>query len=54
MGAHGQYFDMLGKLARAKAGAGESVWIDQDGYKTAVSERESAFEAELAKQETVR
>ena len=54
LGAHGQYFDMLGKLARAKAGAGESVWIDPDGYKAAVAERESAFEAELAKQESVR
>ena len=27
LGAHGQYFDMLAKLARAKAGAGESVWL---------------------------
>ena len=40
LGAHGQYFDMLAKLARAKAGAGESVWIDPDGYKAAVAERE--------------
>jgi metallo-beta-lactamase class B len=50
LGAHGQYFDMLAKLARAKAGAGESVWIDSEGYKAAVAERERAFEAELAKQ----
>jgi metallo-beta-lactamase class B len=50
LGAHGQYFDMLAKLARIKAGAGESVWIDPDGYKAAVAEREQAFEAELAKQ----
>ena len=50
LGAHGQYFDMLAKLERAKAGAGESVWIDPDGYKAAVAEREQAFEAELAKQ----
>ena len=41
LGAHGQYFDMLAKLARAKAGAGESVWIDPEGYKAAVAERES-------------
>ncbi len=50
LGAHGQYFNMLEKLARAKAGAGESVWIDPDGYKAAVAEREAAFEMELAKQ----
>ncbi len=54
LGAHGQYFDMLAKLARAKAGAGESVWIDPDGYKAAVAEREQAFEAELKRQENAR
>ena len=54
LGAHGQYFDMLAKLARAKAGAGESVWIDPDGYKAAVAEREAAFEAELKRQESAR
>ena len=51
LGAHGQYFDMLAKLARAKAGAGESVWIDPEGYKAALAEREAAFEAELKRQE---
>ena len=51
LGAHGQYFDMLAKLERAKAGAGESVWIDPEGYKAAVAEREQAFEAELKRQE---
>jgi metallo-beta-lactamase class B len=54
LGAHGQYFDMLAKLERVKAGAGESVWIDPDGYKAAVAEREEAFEAELAKQTSAR
>jgi metallo-beta-lactamase class B len=51
LGAHGQYFDMLAKLERAKAGAGESVWIDPEGYKAAVAERQQAFEAELNKQQ---
>jgi metallo-beta-lactamase class B len=51
LGAHGQYFDMLAKLERAKAGAGESVWIDPEGYKTALTERQQAFEAELKKQQ---
>jgi metallo-beta-lactamase class B len=50
LGAHGMYFDMLGKLERARAGAGESVWIDPDGYRAAVLEREQAFETELQRQ----
>ena len=54
LGAHGQYFDMLAKFERAKAGAGESVWIDPEGYKAALAERQQAFEAELKKQQGVR
>jgi metallo-beta-lactamase class B len=50
LGAHGAYFGMLEKLDRVKAGAGESVWIDPDGYKAAVTEREQAFETELKRQ----
>jgi metallo-beta-lactamase class B len=50
LGAHGVYFDMLEKLARARAGAGQGVWIDPDGYKAAVAERERAFEAEWRRQ----
>jgi metallo-beta-lactamase class B len=49
LGAHGVYFKMLDKLARAKE-AGESVWIDPEGYKATVAERERAFDAELQKQ----
>jgi metallo-beta-lactamase class B len=51
LGAHGAYFDMLAKLERAKAGAGESVWIDPEGYRAAVVERQQAFEAELKHQQ---
>jgi metallo-beta-lactamase class B len=51
LGAHGAYFNMLEKLKRAKAGSGESVWIDPEGYKAAVAEREQAFRAELRKQQ---
>jgi metallo-beta-lactamase class B len=54
LGAHGQYFNMLAKLAQAKASSGESVWIDPDGYKAAVAERDQAFEAELEKQTSAR
>lgn len=51
LGAHGQYFDMLGKLERANAGAGQSVWTDPEGYRKAVAEKEREFEAELQRQE---
>jgi metallo-beta-lactamase class B len=51
LGAHGAYFDMLAKLERAKSGAGDSVWIDPEGYRTAVAEREQAFTAELRRQQ---
>jgi metallo-beta-lactamase class B len=54
LGAHGSYFNMLAKLDRAKSGAGASVWIDPDGYKAAVAERQHAFEAELKRQQEAR
>lgn len=50
LGAHGSYFDMQAKLARANAGAGESAWIDSDGYRTAVAERKTIFEKTLNEQ----
>jgi len=53
LGAHGSYFNMLAKLDRAKAGAGEGVWIDPDGYRTAVAEHQLSFEAELKRQQNV-
>jgi metallo-beta-lactamase class B len=51
-GAHGAYFNMLKKLARAQAGEGDSVWIDPEGYHQALAERKQAFEAELKRQQT--
>jgi metallo-beta-lactamase class B len=53
LGAHGVYFDMLAKQKRMPAGGG-AVWIDPEGYKSAVAERQQAFEAELAKQKAAR
>jgi metallo-beta-lactamase class B len=50
LGAHGVYFGMLEKLDRMKVD-GESVWIDPDGYKAAVAERELAFKEELKRQQ---
>jgi len=52
LGAHGGYFDMLAKLARVKAGADRSVWIDPQGYQRAVAAKQHDFEAELHRQQS--
>jgi len=49
LGAHGGYYGMEAKYARIKD-AGANPFIDPDGYKSYVKEREAAFRAELAKQ----
>lgn len=49
LGAHGIYFDMDAKFARMKAG-GANPFVDPEGYKSYVTEREQTFEKELAKQ----
>jgi metallo-beta-lactamase class B len=51
LGAHGQYFNMLGKLDQLKASPGADVWIDPQGYQRAVAEKEQAFREELKKQQ---
>jgi metallo-beta-lactamase class B len=50
LGAHGVYFDMLSKLDRMPK-AGNSVWIDPDGYRRAVSEHEAIYREEFARQQ---
>jgi metallo-beta-lactamase class B len=54
LGAHGSLFDMLEKLERARAGAGQSVWIDPAGYKEAVAEGQQRFETEVKRQQDAR
>jgi metallo-beta-lactamase class B len=49
LGAHGNYYGMEAKYARMKDG-GPNPFIDPDGYKSYISEREQTFRAELAKQ----
>jgi metallo-beta-lactamase class B len=49
LGAHGNYFGMEAKYARLKDGA-SMPFVDSDGYKKYVSEREKAFRDALAKQ----
>jgi len=49
LGAHGNYYDMESKYARMKQAA-ENPFIDPEGYKKYVDEREQAFRVELARQ----
>jgi metallo-beta-lactamase class B len=49
LGAHGNYYGMEAKYARMKEGAA-NPFIDPEGYKNYVTEREQTFLAELAKQ----
>ena len=49
LGAHGSYFDMETKYKQFKAGVA-TAFIDPEGYKSYVNERERAFLRELAKQ----
>lgn len=53
LGAHGAYYNMESKFARIKAG-GPNPFIDPEGYKGYVAEREQAFRAELARQSAAR
>jgi metallo-beta-lactamase class B len=49
LGAHGNYYGMEAKFARMKPGE-PNPFIDPEGYKSYVAEREETFRAELAKQ----
>jgi metallo-beta-lactamase class B len=49
LGAHGIYFGMLDKLARVPK-QGSAVWIDPEGYKSALLERQKTFEDDLSEQ----
>ena len=49
LGAHGSYYGMVQKYPRMKNGE-KDVFVDPNGYKSYIAEREQAFEAELARQ----
>ncbi len=49
LGAHGNYFDLDTKYARLKESA-VAAFIDPEGYKKYVADKEQAFRTELAKQ----
>jgi metallo-beta-lactamase class B len=48
LGAHGGYFDLEAKHARLTQGV--SAFVDPEGYRAYVADRERAFRAELEKQ----
>jgi metallo-beta-lactamase class B len=49
LGAHGDYYGMEAKFARMKDGE-PNPFLDPQGYKSYVAEKEAAFRAELRKQ----
>ena len=51
LGAHGGYFGLSAKYSRWESGD-KSAFIDPAGYKAWIADRERAFEAELARQQT--
>ena len=51
LGAHGAYFDMEAKYERFKRGE-KTVFVDPEGYKSFVDDREQAFRRELSKQQS--
>jgi metallo-beta-lactamase class B len=53
LGAHGGYYGMVTKYAALKNG-GSNPFIDPEGYKNYVSERDQTFHAELNRQTAVR
>ncbi len=54
LGAHGSYFNLLGKISRRppETRDGSPVWIDPAGYQAALVDREAAFRAELRREQT--
>jgi metallo-beta-lactamase class B len=50
LGAHGAYYGMAEKFARIKDG-GANPFVDPEGYKSYITEREQAFREELSKQQ---
>jgi metallo-beta-lactamase class B len=53
LGAHGGYYGMEAKVASLKPG-GANPFIDPDGYKSYVADREQAFNVEFQKQSALK
>ena len=52
LGAHGGYFDLQSKYAHRQAGD-TTAFVDPEGYKRYVADRESAFRRELERQKAL-
>jgi metallo-beta-lactamase class B len=52
LGAHGNYYGMIDKHSRL--GKGKNPFVDPDGYREYVAERERAFQQKLAQQQAAR
>lgn len=50
LGSHGSYFDLEGKYRRRSAGAQANPFVDPDGYRRFVQDKEQEFRDELARQ----
>jgi metallo-beta-lactamase class B len=50
LGAHGSYFGLKEKYSRRKNGE-HDVFVDPDGYKAYIADREQAFQEELKRQQ---
>ena len=50
LGAHGNYYGMHAKYERAKAGGKPNPFVDREGYRAYVADREKAFRTTLATQ----
>jgi metallo-beta-lactamase class B len=50
LGAHGGYYGMIEKYERAKKGAATNPFVDPEGYRAYVAQKEKAFRDTLAEQ----
>ncbi len=51
LGAHGSYYDMEKKHTRLQITGGGNPFVDPEGYRRYVADREQAFRTELARQQ---
>jgi metallo-beta-lactamase class B len=51
LGAHGAYYGMIEKYDRLKQGTGKNPFIDPEGYRAYVAQKEAAFRDTLARQQ---
>ncbi len=50
LGAHGEYYGMVEKYERAKKGTNANPFLDSEGYKAYIAQKEKAFREALAAQ----